>query len=233
MCRFNGRLGQILRCRIFLFVSIWRRCSHISSSSYVVHVELWYQILRTGFQLSGVPQPPYVIPIICFLSIGEAPDTRIAKEFGIFTEFIMLNDWQSMALESCYQHLDFRETDPSQYITDYRGIERVFKRYRVDVLYPKTWLAYSRLTQRIMPSISLLSNQIQAPLWSTLLSSVIVSDLTPHAYSIERLISTCRHSLLTYDSTPRPSLNREYPLCITFQSGAARAHSVICQTLNF
>jgi len=160
------------------------------------------------------------------------PDTRIAKEFGIFTESIMLNNLQSIAHENRYQHLDSPETDPAKYISNHPGIERLSKRYRVDVSYPKTRLAYSSHTRRIPPSISSLSNEIQAHLTSTLLSSVMVSDLTPHPYSIQRLISTCRHSLLTYDPTPGTPLNREYPLCITFESVAASTESVICQTLN-
>jgi len=180
-----------------------------------------------------VPEPPCVIQIICFLSIAAAPDTRIAKEFGIFTEFIMLNNLPSIAHENRYQHLDSPETEPSQYISNHPGIERLSKRYQVDVSYPKTRLAYSRLTRRIPPTISSLSNEIHARLRSTLLSSVMVSDLTPHAYSIHRLISTCRHSLFTYDSTPGTPLNREYPLCITFESVAASTQSVICQTRNF
>jgi len=77
-----------------------------------------------------------------------------------------------------------------QYISHHPGIERLSKRYRVDVSYPKSRLTYSRLTLRIQPSISSLSNEVQAHLGSTLLSSVIISDLTPHAYSIQRLIST-------------------------------------------
>jgi len=45
-----------------------------------------------GFQLSGAPEPPGVIQIICFLCIAGAPDTRIVKEFGMFTEATMLNN---------------------------------------------------------------------------------------------------------------------------------------------
>jgi hypothetical protein len=184
VCRINSWLGQFLRYRTFLFVSIWRSCGHISSSLYTVCVELWHWILRTGFQLSGVIQS------ICFLSIAGALDTWIATQFEIFTESIMLNNLQSIAHENRYQHLDSAETDPSQYVSNHRGIERLSKQYRVDVSYPKSWLSYSRLTWRILPSMSLLSTKIQVHLWSTLLSSVMVSDLTPHAYSIQRLIST-------------------------------------------
>jgi len=186
-----------------------------------------------GFQLSGAPEPPCVIQIICFLSIAGAPDTRIGKEFGILTESIILSILQSIAHKNRYQHLTSPETDPSQYITYHPGIEMLSKRYQVDVSYPGTCLVYSRHTQRISPNISSLSNGIQAPLISTLLSSVIVSDLTPHAYSIQWLILTCRHSIFTYDLTPDTPLNREYPLCITSQSVAASTQSVICQTQNF
>jgi len=233
VCWFNSRLGQFLRCRTFLFVSIWRSCCHISFSLYIVRVKLWHWILQTGFQLSGVPEPPCVIQIICFLSIAGAPDTRIAKEFGIFTESIMLNNLQSIAHENHYQHLDSPETEPSQYISNHPGMERLCKRYRVDVSYPKTRLAYSRLTRWIPPSIFSLSNEIQAHLRSTFLSSVMVTDLTLHAYSIQRLISTCRHSLFKYNPTSGTPLNREYPLCTTFESVAASTQSVICQTRNF
>jgi len=145
----------------------------------------------------------------------------------------MLNNLQSVAHEYRYQHLDSPETDPSQYISNHPGIERLSKRYRVDVSYLKTWLAYSRQTRWIQQSISSLRHEVQAHLRSTLLSSVMVSDLTPHAYSIQRLISTCRHSLFRYDPTPGTPLNRGYPLCITFESVAASTQSVICQTLNF
>jgi len=145
----------------------------------------------------------------------------------------MLNNLQSIAHEYRYQNLDSPETDPSQYISNHPGIERLSKRYQVDVSYLKTWLVHSRLTGRIQPSISSLRNEVQAHLRSTLLSSVMVSDLIPHAYSIQRLISTCRHSVFTYDPTPATPLNCEYPLCITFQPVAASTQSVICQTLNF
>jgi len=145
----------------------------------------------------------------------------------------MVNNLPSIAHEYRYQHLDSPETDPSQDISNHPGKEKLSKRYRVDVLYPKTRLAYSWLTQRIQPSISSLRNEVQAHLRSTFLSCVMVSDLTPQAYSIQRLISTCRHSLLTYDPTPGMLLNCEYPLCITFESVAASTQSVICQNLNF
>jgi len=214
-------------------MSSWSRYCHISFSSYIVRVQLWYRILRTGFQLSGAHEPPCVIQIMCFLSIPGAPDTRIAKEFGIFTESLMLNNLQSIAHENHYQHLDSPETEPSQYISNHPGIERPSERYRVDVSYPTIRPANSSLTRRLPLSISSLSNEIKANVRSTFLLSVMVSDLTPHAYSIERLISTCRHLLFTYDLTPGMPLNCEYPLCISFESVAASTQSVICQTRNF
>jgi len=192
--QINGRLGQFLRYRTFLLVSIWRSCCHISFSSYIVRVELWHRTQRTRLQLSAAPEPPCVIQIICFLATAGAPDTWIAKAFGIFTESILLKNLQSIAHENRYQLLDSPEPGPSKYISNHPRIERRSKPYPVDESYSKTRLAYSRLTQRIPPSISSLSEEIQAHPRFTILSSVIVSDLTPHAYSIQRLISTCRHS---------------------------------------
>jgi len=93
-------------------------------------------------------------------------------------------------------------------ISNHPGIERQSKRYRVDVSYPETWLAYSRLTRIVQPSISSLRNEVQAHLKSTILSSLMVSDLTPHAYSIHRPILTSRHSLLSYALTPRRASER-------------------------
>jgi len=144
----------------------------------------------------------------------------------------MLNNVNSIAHEYCYQHLDFPETDPSQCISIHPRIERLSKRYWVDVSYPKTGLMYSRLTGWIQPSISTLRNQVQAHLRSTLLSSVMVSNLTPYAYSIRQLIPTCRYSLFTNDSTPGTPPNCEYPHCNTFESVAGSTQSVICQTQN-
>jgi len=65
LCWFHGRLGQILLCRTFLFVSICRSCCHLSSSSYIVHVELWYPNLRHRFQFSGASEPPSVFHSVC------------------------------------------------------------------------------------------------------------------------------------------------------------------------
>ena len=89
------------------------------------------------------------------------------------------------------------------WISNCPGIERLSKRYRGDVSYPETRLAYSRLTWRGQPSISLLRNEVQAHLKGTMLSSLMVPDLTPHAYSIQRPNLTSCHSLLSYAPTPR------------------------------
>jgi hypothetical protein len=95
---------------------------------------------------SGAPEPPCVIQIIGNLSISGAPETRIAKEFGIFPQSTLLSNLQSIAKENRYQLLDFPEKDPALYISNYLGIERLSKPYAVDVSYPEIWLAYSRLT---------------------------------------------------------------------------------------
>jgi hypothetical protein len=82
---------------------------------------------------SGAPEPPCVIQIIGNLSISGAPDTRIAKEFGIFSESTLLNNLQSVAKENRYQLLDISETDPAQHISNHPGIERLSMPDRVDV----------------------------------------------------------------------------------------------------
>jgi len=158
--RFNVRLSQILLCGIFLFVRICWSCRHCSS--YIVHEELWYLHLRTGFEFSGAPEPPWVTQTICYVSNSGALDTGIAKEFVTFTESTMMHHLQSIAKENRYQLLDFREPDPAQYISNHPGIERQSKRHWVDVSYPDAWLAYSRLTRRIRLSICWLSHEIQA-----------------------------------------------------------------------
>jgi hypothetical protein len=56
-----------------------------------------------------------------------------------------------------------------------------------------------------------------ALLRSTLLSRLMVSDLTPHAYSMQRPILTSRDPLLTHDPTAGTRLNCAYPLGITFE----------------
>jgi hypothetical protein len=139
------------------------------------------------------------------------------KDFGIFTESSMLNTLQSIAQEDHSRLLDSPGTDPVQYVSDHRGIDRLSKRYRIDVSYPVTRIKYSRLTRRIQLSISSLRNEVQAHLTSTLLSRLVVSDLTPHVYSIRRPIWTSHHSLLIYDPTPGAPLNYLYPLHIALE----------------
>jgi len=86
-----------------------------------------------GFEFSGVPEPPIMIHIICNMSISGAPYTGIAKEFGIFTESTMLNNVQSIAQENRYQLLHIPETDPVQFISNHPWMERLSKRYQVDL----------------------------------------------------------------------------------------------------
>jgi len=192
---------------IYSRLTICQSSSHCSSSFYLVHLELWYWNLWTRFLFSGAPEPPSVVPIICFLWISRAPDTRVMTEFWIFIESTLLNMLQSIAQENRCQLLDTPETDSGQYISNHPSIERLFKRYPFGGSYPMALLACSRLTRRILPSISSLRNGFQAHLRPTLLPSLIVSDLKPHAYSIHWLILTSRHSLLTYDPTPGMPLN--------------------------
>jgi len=128
-----------------------------------------------------------------------------------------------MAQENRCQLLDAPETDPVQYISNHPWIERLSKEYRVDVSYPETRLACFRLTRRIQLSIFSLRNEVQAHLKSTLLSRLMVSDLTPHTYSIHRPILTSCYLSLTYnptpghDRTPGTPLYRGYPLRITLE----------------
>jgi hypothetical protein len=121
-------------------------CSCSLWSLYIVQVELWCLYQRTGFEFAGASQPPCVTQIIYYLSRSEAPDTRIGKEFGIFTESTMLNNLQSIAKENRNQHLDFPETDQAQYISNHIGIEKLSNQYPVDASYPETRLAYSRVS---------------------------------------------------------------------------------------
>ena len=114
----------------------------------------------------------------------------------------MLNNLQSIARNIRCQLFDPPETDPLHYISNHPWIQRQYKQYRVAVSHPETWLAYFRVTRSIQLSISSLRSEVQAQLKSTLLSRLMVSDLTPHAYSIHWPILTSRYSLLTYDPTP-------------------------------
>jgi hypothetical protein len=166
---------------------------------------------------SGAPELPSLFPISCCLSISGAPDTRVPKEFEIFTESSMLSNLQSIAQENRSQLLDPPETDPVEDISSHPGIDRQSKRYQVDVSYPETRLAYSMLTGSLQPSISSLRKEVQEQLKFTLLSRLMVSDLTPHAYSIHWPILTSSHTLFTYDPTPGTPLNSVYPLRIALE----------------
>jgi len=152
---------------------------------------------------SGALQPPSLIHII-----RGTPDTTVVKEFGIFNESTIVTDFQSFAQGNRCQLLDSPETDPAPNISNHPGIERLSKRYRVDISYPEIRLAYSRLTSRIQPGICLLRNEVQAHLNGTMLSSLMVSDLTPHAYSIQWPILTSHHLLPSYAPTPRHATER-------------------------
>ena len=128
--------------------------------------------------------------MICCLSISGAPDTKVTKACGIFSESTMLNNWESIGESLSTSRLSWDWSSRVQYISNHARIERLSKRYRFDVSYPKTQLTYSSLTRRIQATISSLMNEVQAHPRSTLLSSVIISDMTPHAYSIQWLILT-------------------------------------------
>jgi len=214
--QFNGGPSEIPRCRIFLCVRICRAAVN-AHLHHILSVELWFGNLHTRSVFAGAPELPSLIPILCCLPISGAPDTRVTKEFRIFTNSSMLNNLQSIAQENCSHLLDSPETDSVQYITTHPGIDRLSKRYRVDLSYPETRLTYSRLTRRIQMSISSLRNEVQAHLKSTLLSRLMVSDLTPQAYSIHRPILTCSHSLLTCYPTPGMPLNCVSPLHIALE----------------
>jgi len=194
--QFNGGPSEIPCYRIILCVRICRAAvpAHLH---HILSVELCVRNLQTRSGFSGASELPNLIPIPCDLSISGAPDTSVTKAFEIFTESSMLNDLQSIAQENCTQLLYSDDTDPVQYISNHPGINRLSKRYRVGVSYPETWLAYSRLTRRIQPSISSLRNEVQAHLKSTLLSRLMVSDFKPHAYSIHRPTLPSSYSLLT------------------------------------
>lgn len=194
---------------------IWRSCSYCSL--YIASVALWYLNQQTGFKFSGEPEPPRVIHIIRFLPNSGAADTWIAKPFGIFAESTMLNNWQSIVQENRYQHIDSPDTDPSLDISNHPRMERLSMRYQIDVLHPKTRLMYSRLTQWILGSIFSIRNEVQAQFRCTLLSSLMMSDVTQQVCSIQKLISTGSHSPFTYDPTPGMHPTCVYPPCITFE----------------
>jgi hypothetical protein len=82
------------------------------------------------------------------------------KDVGIFSKTTMVNNLHSIVQENRCQLLDALQPDPVQYISHHSGIERLSKRYRVDVSYPVEKLAYCRLTRRIQPSISSLRIEV-------------------------------------------------------------------------
>jgi hypothetical protein len=96
-------------------------------------------------------------------------------------------------------------------------MDRPSDRYQVDVSYPETQLIYTKLARRILPSISSLSNEVQAHLIVTLQSRLMVSDLTPHAYSIHRPCLARSHSLSIWNPTPNTQQSHEYPLRIALE----------------
>jgi hypothetical protein len=61
--------------------------------------------------------------------MSGAPDTRVMKEFELFTESSMLNNLQSIAQENRSQLLDPPETDPVHYISNHPWIDSQSKRY--------------------------------------------------------------------------------------------------------
>jgi hypothetical protein len=137
------------------------------------------------------------------------------KRFATFPEITMLNNLKSIAQENRSQPLDSPEPDTVQFISNHAGIERLSMRYVVDISYPETHLVYSRLTERIKPSISSLQNQVPPQLNYTILLTLMVSDLTLHAYCVLRPIWTSRHSGLTHDPTPGTPPKHVYTLHIT------------------
>jgi len=210
MSQFDGGLSEIPRCLIYSCENL-STLQSLRSSFYMFHVDLSSWNLHPRSMFSAAPELPSFIPIICSLFISGPPNTRIMQECRTFTDPTMLHNLQSNAQDNRCQFLDSPETDPAHYNSNHPGIDRLPKRYQVDVLYPKSRLADSRLTRRMQPSISLLRHGGQAHLTSTLLSRVIVSDLTLHAYSIHHPIFECRHWLLTCDITPHmPPLNDSF-----------------------
>jgi hypothetical protein len=126
------------------------------------------------------PDPKWQSRAVAHNDSGEL-DTWVTKGFGIFSETTMLQSLQSIAQENRCQLLDSPESDAVLYLYNHPWIDTLCKWYSGNVSYPVTWLMYSSLTWTIQPCISSLRNQVQVHLRSTLLSSVMVSDLTPHS----------------------------------------------------
>jgi hypothetical protein len=83
--------------------------------------------------------------------------------------------------------------------------------------YAETWLVYFTLTRSIQRSISSLRNEVHPHLNIPLLSRLMVSDLTPHVYSMHRAILTSYYSLLTDEPTRGIPPNSIYPVRITLE----------------
>ena len=103
--RNNQWLSQISQCHISLCVTIIWCCR--PGSSYIVCVEMWYVHQQTEFEVSGAPEPPRVIQIICYVAISGALDTWIATAFGIFTESKMLIIYSQLQITIAVNFLTF------------------------------------------------------------------------------------------------------------------------------
>jgi len=194
-----------VKCRgaVYSLVRIWWTSRHYTSSWQIVRAVVWYWNVRRRFVFSAVPELQRVIPIITCESISGPPDTRVTKGLRIFSESTMLNNSQWIAQENRCQLLDCPVSEPVLYLPNQPGVERHSKPWTVHVSYSKTQLTYSRLTWGIQLSVSSLRNEVQAHLRSTLLSSVMVSNLTPHADSTQRLISTTQALIIHISSHTR------------------------------
>jgi hypothetical protein len=59
--------------------------------------------------------------------MSGTPDTTVTKEFAIFTESVMLIDFQSIPQENCCLLHDSPETDPAHNISNHPEIEQLSK----------------------------------------------------------------------------------------------------------
>jgi hypothetical protein len=168
--RINRRLSYISQCHIYLFVRICWCCRR--GSLYIVCVEKWYLHQRTGFELSGAPEPPCVIQIICCVSISGAPDTRIAKAFGIFTESTMLIIYSQLQKRMAVNFLTF--------------LRQIQHSISLIIHGQKDSLSYIELMHCILrhsSHISCLSDEYSRVFPRTVMKFRHTSDLTPYAYS--------------------------------------------------
>jgi len=193
MRQFDGALSEIPQCSIFSCKNLLRLRLFIQycPCSIVITISV------NKIHVSGAPEPPRPFVIIPLVSIWGAPDTTVTKDFTIFNESTILEDVHSIAQQNCCQSLDSAGTDLAQNISNHPEIESLSKQYRVDVSYSETRLVYSNLMGRHQPGISSLRHAVQAFLKGTILSRLMVTDLTLDAYSIQRPIFTHHHSLLT------------------------------------